>query len=466
MHQSSVEFFDRTHGTLHTSSMSLPREFKSEIKKIIHLAWPIIVSNLSHILVGLTDSLMVGQLGKTPLAACSFASAIMGFVIISSFGMSSAIGPLVARKLGEGKNHECGDVLKHGLLLNFAIGSLLLILVQFAIWKIDLFSQPLAVQEMADRYLQILAPTVIFSMLTNVCRQFSQGLSFSRPILHFSMLLLLLNAFFNWLFIFGHWGFPAWGLDGAAAATFLSRLLALIALLVFLFRHPMYRPYLPKKTPSSKSWRWSEFKPQLSLGVPSSLQYSAESAAFTGAAILMGWVGATALAAHQIALNMASMTFMVALGTSVAVSIRVGKAYGQGDFRKARIIGFSGIGFALAVMSTSALIFLLGRHWFPTLYIENREVIELSAQLLVIAAAFQLFDGTQAVAIGALRGIHDVKWPTIITFISYWAIALPLGYFLAFHLEWGGTGIWWGKATGLSVAALSLSLRFYKKTSR
>lgn len=436
--------------------------FLKEAKSLLQLALPITFGNLSHILMGLIDNVMVGRLGKQALATISFSNAIFGFLIIVTVGMTAAMSPLVASAEGENQHKKCGEYLYHGLFLNLVFGSLILFVLAIITWNIHWFDQPQEILPLAKSYLTIVGPSLLLIVIFNSYRQFSEGLSLAKPMVFFLFLSLVINTVLNWLWIFGNGGFPKLGLVGAAWATTVARIVSTLALVVFIHRSFLFKKYLVKF--KEIVWQKSQFKSYLSIGLPSSAQYCAEASAFTGAAIITGWVSLTALAAHQIALNLASMTFMLALGVSVAASVRVGKAFGQKKIEVARKTGFTAILTAAVVMTLCGFVFYFGREIFPKIYIEDPSVIRLAGSLLVIAAVFQFFDGAQAVGIGALRGLHDAKWPTGICVLAYWCLAIPLGYWLALPLNYGAIGVWIGLLVGLMISASLLAIRFHRLT--
>jgi len=268
----------------------------------------------------------------------------------------------------------------------------------------------------------------------------------------------IVNAFTNWLLIFGNWGFPALGLDGAGWATFASRIFMALALMIFVMNNKFFKQY--DVSFHFRSINWPVIKKILSLGLPSGIQYFFEVGAFSFAVIMVGWLGTKQLAAHQIAINLASISFMAVLGISVAGSIRVGNAVGRKDIAETRRAGFTASLLGASIMLFAGIIFILFRNYLPTLYVNDEVVISYASSLLIIAALFQISDGTQAVGIGILRGLTDVKIPTAITFIAYWIVGLPVGYLLGFNFGMGVQGVWIGLLLGLTTSAILLTLRF------
>jgi MATE family multidrug resistance protein len=274
----------------------------------------------------------------------------------------------------------------------------------------------------------------------------------------------IINAFANWVLIFGEFGFPALGLAGAAWATFLSRVFMVIVIMIYVMRNEKFKQY--DVTFRFRGLNFPVIKKLLSLGLPSGFQYFFEVGAFSFAVIMIGWIGANELAAHQIAINLASISFMAVLGISQAASIRVGNAMGEQNIANVRKAGFTGIILGASIMSIAGLTFILLNNFLPTLYINDEVVISIASRLIIIAALFQLSDGTQAVGIGVLRGLTDVKGPTIITFLAYWIISLPIAYLLAFKFNLGVEGVWIGLLIGLTTSAFLLTLRFNYKSKQ
>ena len=283
-----------------------------------------------------------------------------------------------------------------------------------------------------------------------------------KPAMVISILANIINAFANWVLIFGELGFPKLGLAGAAWATLASRTFMAIVIMFYVMRNDKFKQY--DVTFHFRGLNIPVIKKILGLGLPSGFQYFFEVGAFSFAVIMIGWIGTNELAAHQIAINLASISFMGVLGISQAASIRVGNAMGEQSVSKIRKAGFTAIVLGAAIMSLAGLTFVLLNKFLPSLYIDDEAVISIASRLIIIAAIFQLSDGIQAVGIGVLRGLTDVKGPTIITFIAYWIISLPIAYLLAFNFNLGVDGVWIGLLIGLTVSAFLLTLRFNYKS--
>ncbi|MFP4091585.1 MAG: MATE family efflux transporter [Cyclobacteriaceae bacterium] len=440
--------------------MSL-QSLKIHFRKTSLIAYPIVLSQLGHITVGVADSVMVGELGTEPLAAVSLANSIFSLVLMFGIGVSMAITPLVAAADGEGDLKKSGRIFRHGLAINLLASLVLGLLILLGTQLLPLLEQPERVVELAIPYLLIITSSLLPFMLFQTFKQYAEGLSRTRTAMFITLSANLLNIFFNYLLIYGKWGFPEMGLNGAGVATLISRILMLIAMVVYVKRASWFNQKI-----TMKKLQKTLMVRILKIGIPTGFQYVFEVGAFSTAAIMMGWLGAQALAAHQIALNLAAVSYMMVTGIAAASTVRVGNQLGKQDIPNMRRAGFSAFLMGLMLMTSSAVLFVSGKYFFPSLYIDEPEVIELAGSLLIIAAFFQLSDGVQAVALGTLRGMADVKIPTIITLIAYWVVGLPVAYLLAFPLELGPHGIWYGLLVSLTIAAVLLVSRFHYISKR
>jgi len=413
-------------------------------------------------MMGVVDSLMVGKLGAAPLAASALGGSSAFIVLIIGIGVSYAVTPLVAIAVGAGRFEDCGIYFRQSLLVNSILSIIIAVIIYFAADLIKYFDQPVEVQNQAVDYMRIIGLSSIPLLLFQTYKQFIEGLSIMRPAMIITLIANLVNVFANWLLIYGNLGFPALGLNGAGWATFASRAFMALALMGFVMNNKFFKKY--DVSFHFKSINWTVIKKILSLGLPSGIQYFFEVGAFSFAVVMVGWLGTKQLAAHQIAINLASISFMAVLGISVAGSIRVGNAVGMKEITETRRAGFTAILLGASTMLGAGIIFILFRNYLPTLYVNDEVVISYASSLLIIAALFQLSDGTQAVGIGVLRGLTDVKIPTAITFIAYWIVGLPVGYFLGFTLELGVQGVWIGLLLGLTTSAILLTLRFNSRS--
>jgi MATE family multidrug resistance protein len=435
---------------------------KEHIRRLFVIAYPVMLSHLGHIAVGVADSMMVGQLGAVPLASVSLANSIFILALMFGIGVSYGLTPLVASADGKGHVGRIARLLKHSLVINMAFGLLLFGLLVAVIPFLYQLNQPAEVVERATPYLWVIGASMLPFMFFQGYKQLIEGLGHTRQAMVITLLANGLNVGLNYLLIFGKLGFPAMGLLGAGWATLISRVIMAMLMAAFFYQSKRFAQYRR----SVDGYKKKIFRKLMSLGVPMGFQYVFEVGAFSGAAIMVGWMGANALAAHQIAINLASISYMVASGFAAAATVRVGNQLGRGNFASMRRAGFISFGLVMLMMLCFAGSFIAGQHFFPSLYIDNQEVIEMAGTLLVIAAFFQLSDGIQVVGLGTLRALEDVKVPTLITLIAYWVIGIPGGYLLAFHAGLGVQGIWWGLLAGLTVAAIFLAWRFWRLSQR
>ncbi len=435
---------------------------KKHIVSTFQLAYPVIIGQLGIIMMGVVDSLMVGKLGAAPLAASSLGGSSAFIVLIIGIGVTYAVTPLVAIAVGAGKFEDCGIYFRQSLLVNTILSIIIVVIIYFAADLIQYFDQPEEVQDQAVDYMRIIGFSSIPLLLYQTYKQFIEGLSVVRPAMIITLIANLVNVIANWLLIYGNLGFPSLGLNGAGWATFISRAFMALALMGFVMNNKFFKKY--DVSFHFKSINWIVIKKILSLGLPSGIQYFFEVGAFSFAVIMVGWLGTAQLAAHQIAINLASISFMAVLGISVAGSIRVGNAVGMKDVAETRREGFTATLLGASIMFGAGVIFILFRNFLPTLYVNDEVVISYASSLLVIAALFQISDGTQAVGIGILRGLTDVKLPTAITFIAYWIVGLPVGYLLGFTSKLGVQGVWIGLLLGLTTSAILLTLRFNSRS--
>jgi MATE family multidrug resistance protein len=438
--------------------------YKSEFKETLNLGYPVIIGQLGHMMMSVVDSVMVGKIGAAPLAAASVAHGLFVLILIFGIGVSMAISPLVAMSIGAKDLPRSGTIFRQGLLVNFTLGVILSLISFYAAEIINYLNQPADVVDQAIAYMKTLGWSILPVMIFQTYRQTIEGLAIMRPAMTINILANLVNIFANWVFIFGNLGFPAMGLVGAGWATFTTR--SLMALTIFCYinfssRFDQYNIRL-----NFKKIDFSIIRKILRIGIPSGIQYFFEVGAFAGSAVIIGWLGTKQLAAHQIAMNLASISFMFALGISAAATIRVGNAVGRKEKAATRSAGFSAIMISGSVMGCFGVLFISLRFFLPSLYINDHEVIEIAASLLIIAAGFQLSDGTQAVGVGILRGLADAKVPMIITFIAYWIIGLPGGYLLGFVFNLGVQGVWLALLIALSTSAMMLTLRFNIKSKQ
>lgn len=452
--------------------MNLSR-YTSEFNYNLKLAYPVILGMIGHTLVSLVDNIMVGQLGTAELAAVSLGNSFVFIAMSLGIGFSTAITPLVAEADGE-KNIEKGkQAFNHGLFLCTVLGVslfLLLLVLKPLMYKM---SQPDEVVAFAKPYLDLVAFSLIPLIMFQGFKQFADGLSQTKYSMWATIVANVINVVLNYLLIFGKFGFPEMGIIGAAIGTLISRVFMVVFIWYLLKRKDKFKPYFERF--SFKNIKKQVLNKIIGLGFPSALQMLFEVAVFTSAIWLSGVLGKNPQAANQIALNLSSMTFMVAMGLSVAAMIRVGNQKGLQNFKELRRIAFSIFLLVILLDVVFALIFYVFNTQLPRMYVDetdlvnqadNIQVMTIAAKLLVIAAVFQISDGIQVVVLGALRGLQDVKIPTVITFIAYWIIGFPVSYFLGKEEVYGSQGIWLGLLAGLTASAIMLYIRFNYLTKK
>jgi multidrug resistance protein, MATE family len=439
-----------------------PASFLFEARATLSLAAPIMAGLVGHMLMGLADTLMIGRVGTRELAAAAFANNIFHMPLVGAFGLLTAVAVLSAHAYGASRPDRAGEVLRHGLSLALFSGLIAALVLWAGRAHLGFLRQPPEVVEAARTYLTLLGWSLVPLLGAHALKQFSEALN--RPWIPMLILLggVLLNIFLNWLLIYGNWGLPALGLDGAGVATLIARVATAAGMVAYLFSSAALRPFLPQRWLARFSWPF--FREQLNLGSPVAVQHVLEVGAFATAALMMGWISAEAMAAHQIAITCAATTFMFSLGIGMAVSIRVGHAWGAGERERLRKVVHSGLGMTTVLMSGFALLFFLGATPIATAFTPSSEVIKLAAGMLLVAALFQVFDGLQVVALSALRGMADVKVPALTAVVSYWIVALPLAGLAGFIFGGGPIGIWFGLAAGLACAAGALIWRFERQS--
>ncbi|MBO0341655.1 MAG: MATE family efflux transporter [Bacteroidota bacterium] len=443
------------------------QNYTKEFAYNLKLSYPVILGMLGHTFVAFADNIMVGQLGTAELAAVSLGNSFVFIAMSLGIGFSTAITPLVAEADGAKDQAAGKSALKHGLVLCTLLGLSLFGLIQISKPLMHHMEQPPEVVELAMPYLDLVAFSLVPLIIFQAFKQFSEGLSQTKYPMYATILANVVNITLNYLFIFGSFGFPKLGVVGAAVGTLASRVIMVAFIWYLLKRKRKFESYVTHF--NFRKIEKKVMKKIISLGFPSALQMFFEVAIFTAAIWLSGVLGKNAQAANQIALNLSSMTFMVGMGLSVAAIVRVGNQKGLRNYMELKRIAESVFFLTLLVEIAFAAIFLLGRHWFPTIYLDvddianqadNTEVIFIAAKLLLVAAFFQISDGLQVVVLGALRGLQDVKIPTLITFIAYWLIGFPISYYLGLHTNFESTGIWIGLLSGLTASAVMLYLRF------
>ncbi|NTS42270.1 MATE family efflux transporter [Flavisolibacter sp. BT320] len=438
---------------------------RKEASQTLRLAFPIIIGELAQMALHIIDSAMVGAIDYKQLAATALVINGVNIPFIFGIGMTISVSQMVSMANGRGDKRAVSHYLFNGFVL--CAVTALVISLSLVAGKNFLRSlgQDPEVVEYAIPFLHLIALSLIPMLLFMTLKQFADGLEQTRLAMILSLLSMPVNIFLNWLLIYGNWGFPRLELVGAGWATLITRILMFIALLLVVVKGRHFRQYIALRT---TEWHLNRktLKELLGIGVPSSLQIGMEAGAFAVTGILIGTIGAVEQAAHQIALSCAAFTFMVSLGLSQAGSIRTSNSFGRGDWPKIAGIGKSTVLAAVGYGIFCALLFVLFRNQLPLLFTKNGEVQVMAAMLLLMAGIFQISDSTQAIGAGLLRGIKDVKTPTVLIGIAYWVIGIPAGYVFANVLKMGAMGMWLGLILGLTFASVFLQTRFFRMVKK
>ncbi len=436
--------------------MQLP--YKQHIKETLFLSFPLIISQIGHIITSMTDNAFLGFVNLESQDAGILSGNIFILLLVFLIGMSQGLTPKIAEAHVNGREKEKASLLKNSMLLNIVNSTLLYLLILFGMNFLQHLDQPADVVELAKPFLNVIALSLIPLAVFFTLKQYCEGLSNTRAAMYISVTGNILNVILNYGLIFGKLGLPDIGYLGAAWATFISRVFMALAFLVYMLYHKELKTIF--KLMGAVKMSLVEQKNLFSIGIGPAIQYIFEVAAFTVAGFMAGWLGKETFAAHGIALSIAAFTYMFASGISGASSIRVANFKGLNDKINIKKAGITGFSIAAAVMAFFGIMFLLFNQVLPTFFSEKTEVLRLSAGLLLVAALFQLFDGVQVTGLGVLRGLSDVKIPTILALTAYWLIALPLAYWLGISLKYGVFGIWFGLCAGLIFAAFAFLARF------
>lgn len=431
-----------------------------ETGKTLKLAYPVILGQLAQMALGLIDVAMVGSVGYKELAAGALVNSVVNIPMVLGIGITISVSQLVSMANGRRDGGQVSHYLYNGFLLSAATAIIITLGLELGQNGLFHMGQDPEVAALAVPYLQIIAISIIPMLLFMALKQFTDGLEYTKTAMIISLSAIPLNFFFNWLFIFGNWGMPRLELVGAGWGTLITRIAVFVALGVVVLRHRLFRRYILIR---KRQWYVNRktWKDLLYIGIPSSLQVGMESGAFAVSAILIGTIGAREQAAHQIAMTMVSLAFMIPIGLSQAGSIRVSNAFGRKDWPTLRLIGKTTILVGVCYGILSGLNFALFNQGIPPLFNKDTQVVEIASTLILLAAIFQISDSTQGVSAGLLRGVKDVKIPTLYVFLAYWVIGIPVGSLLTFHYNWGAVGIWMGFILGLTVSAILLSRRFH-----
>ena len=428
------------------------------------LAMPVVMAELGWMTMGLVDTLMVGRIGPEAIGAVGVGSSLFMGVCIFAMGLLLGLDTLVSHAFGAGRIDECHRWLAYGVTLSLLLSIPVTLIVLALSSALDRLGLDPVVLRLTQPYLDVLAWSIPPLLLYAAFRRYLQGMGVVRPVMVALVLANALNAFVNWLLIFGHWGAPAMGVRGSAWGTVVARVvMAAVLLAVIVYRERslvasrLRRRPLGSRTKSQQ--RGASFEPMrrlLALGVPSASQVTLEVGVFAAATALAGRLAPAALAAHQIAVNFVALTFMVPLGVASAGAVRVGHAIGRRDYDGAARSGWTAILFGVAFMSCAAAAFLLMPRTLIGAFTADPAVLSIGVSLLFVGAIFQLFDGVQGVSTGVLRGLGDTRTPMLWNLAGHWFIGLPLGYTLCFFMGLGVVGLWWGLSTGLIICGVAL----------
>ncbi len=429
-----------------------------ELRPTLALALPIMLGQVSQMLMGITDSIMIGNVGTVELAAASFTGAVFAVVFVGCIGLLQPGSVLVAREHGAGRPELCGAWQRHARALAWAAGGALAFLMVASLFVADRFGQPTEVVAVMGPYYALIAVSLIPTLLFQADRQFAEAMGKPWQPLAILMACAVLNVLLNWMLIYGRLGAPELGLAGAGVATLAARIVSVVALRLWLARPAEFASAVGSA--ARAPIEGGRARQMLALGVPMGAALFFEGGAFSAAAVMAGWLGTVPLAAHQIAISCAALAFMVPLGLSLALAVRTGQEVGAGrrDAVRSMALGATILVCATSAVSTTCLV-LAGdtvAGWFVR---DDPAVVALAARVLVVVAVFQLFDGLQVVFAGSLRGLTDVKVPLAAAFVAYWLVALPAGYVFGVRGGGGLEAIWVALAGGLAAATLALGWR-------
>ena len=436
------------------------KKYKPYYNENLKLALPIVVSQLGHTLVHMADGIIVGHFaGTVQLAAVSLVNSLFMLILVLGLGISYGLTPLIAQANGSKDYEKCGKLLSNSILINFIFALILVALVYLVSFTlINYLGQSADVVEHAKPYLRLMGVSIIPLMIFQSFKQFTEGLGFTKQAMSISIWGNIVNIIFGVIFVKGMFGIEPMGVKGVGYATLIDRVAMAIAMGAYVFNSKRFIPYLGHF--AFKAINFKKIKEIIKLGAPVAMQYSFEISAFSGAGIMIGTIGKVEQASHFTALSLAAFTYMLASGIASAATIKTGHNYGGKKFMDLRYSAIASYHVVLLFMGFTAILFIGANQFLPYIFTDDKMVVGLAAQLLIIAGFFQLFDGTQVVGLGVLRGIGDVNIPTFITFLSYWVVGIPLGYYVGIYHGVGVKGIWYGLTFGLLAASILLFWRF------
>jgi MATE family multidrug resistance protein len=432
--------------------LTTPRQTLADL---LRLAVPVATVQVGLMTMGVVDTVMVGRVSAAALAAVALGNLYFICIAVLGMGVLMALDPVIAQGVGARDDVAVARGFQRGLVVATGVSVVTAALLLPAAPLLTLLHQPAPVVPVAALYARVLIPGVVPFFVFVVFRQTLQAIGLVRPIVVTILAANLANALLNWALIFGHLGFPALGPVGAAWATTTSRWLMTLGLLASGWR--VLRPLIVPL--HADALAREPLVHLLRIGVPIAMQHALEFGAFGLIAVLMGTLGTVPMAAHQVAINLASLTFMVPLGIGSAAAVLVGRAVGRGDAADARRAAVTALATGVAFMSTSAVVMLAVPAFLAGLYTGDAAVLTLAASLIPIAGVFQVFDGTQVVAVGTLRGIGDTRGPMLISLLGFWCVGVPVSVVLGFRAGGGPIGLWWGFVAGLAAVACLLLMR-------
>ena len=442
-------------------------KYKDQYKSNLRLALPVVLTQLGQILTQVADNLMVGRYGgddPVPLAAVSFGGAVFFILFIAAIGIALGMTPLVGELYAQGDREKSAGLLQNGILfytlLGFAMAA-----VQYAVIPLmyDL-GQPVEVVDMAIPYYKMLVFSMPFVMLFFAFKQFLEGVGNTKVEMVVTIIANMANIGFNAVFIYGRFGLPEMGAEGAGLGTLLSRIIAPILMIGYFYNRHKYRGYLDGFSP--RNYSWATVKNLLHMGLPISMQMFLEASAFVGTGIMMGWFGKETMSANQIAVTIGNCAFMIVTSIGAATTIRISHCYGARSLKELTLAAKASYHLVIAWNLFAAITFISLCNVIPTFFTTNAEVIDLASKLILLIAVYQLADGIQNVSVGILRGIQDVKIIMPIAFLSYIVFNLPVGYLLGFTLGMGAQGLILGFTVGLTTAAVLLIVRYRRDIRR
>jgi MATE family multidrug resistance protein len=431
-------------------------DYSPVYRKNLLLAIPVILAQIGQVTVNLADNIMVGHVGTVELAASSFAINVFHVGMLFGMGITFGLTPLVGQAFSK-RNSVIGQWLKNGLAVHFSISVLLCLVMAAVVFFMPQMGQTAEVVQLAIPYYLIQVSSLIPLLLFFSVKQFFEGVGNTKMAMIITIVANLVNVGLNYILIYGKLGFPALGLNGAGYATLISRIIMPIIFVAMIMKKANFRHYL--KTARHAKLEITKIQQIIFIGLPIGLQLVIEVLAFSMGAIMLGWISKESIAGHQVAIGIASMTYLISFGMASATTIRVSHSFGERNEKELRHSIFASLHLVMTFMSLMGILFVVFRNQLPLIFTSDPAVIKVASGLLVVGAFFQIFDGMQVVLLGALRGIADVKIPMYLAFFSYIMVSLPISYLLAFIFNFGSPGVWIGFVFGLATAAVLFGFR-------